>query len=149
MQTEYSQRYQVCCWTRNFISLLLMWLNISKGTSCLKTGFWVMGMQSQNISKFSPKVDFEILHILESSILNLQVTWRVWCKNKCFHVKMALWIAKIPIFCTDSQISSAFFFKINFLPVCYDILNKFALSQERNVRFQKFLHQNWDERTAS
>ncbi len=26
-----------------------MWLNISKGISCQKTGFWVMGMQSQNI----------------------------------------------------------------------------------------------------
>ncbi len=46
-----------------------MRLNISKG--CLKTGFRVMGMQSQNISKYSPKVDFEISHILEASILKL------------------------------------------------------------------------------
>ncbi len=48
-----------------------MWLNISKGTSCRKTGFWFIGRQSQNISKYSPKVDSEILHTLESSILNL------------------------------------------------------------------------------
>ena len=48
-----------------------MWLNILKGTSCWKTGFWVMGMQSQNISKYSLKVDFEISHTLESPILNL------------------------------------------------------------------------------
>ncbi len=47
----------------------IMWLNISKGTSCWNTGFWVMVMQSQNISKYSPKVDVEISHILESLIL--------------------------------------------------------------------------------
>ena len=56
-------------WHLNPRFLLYMRLNISKGTSCRKTGFWVMGMQSQNISKYSPKVDFEISHILESSIL--------------------------------------------------------------------------------
>ncbi len=37
-----------------------MWLNISKGTSCRKTLFWVIGVQSLNIS--IPKVDFEISH---------------------------------------------------------------------------------------
>ncbi len=32
-----------------------------------------MGMQSQNISKYSPKVDFEISHTSESSILNCSI----------------------------------------------------------------------------
>ena len=34
-------------------------------------------------SKYSPKVDFEISH-LESSILYLYVTWKIWCKNRVF-----------------------------------------------------------------
>ncbi len=44
--------------------------------------------------------------------------------------------------------SESLFLKINISPICYDILNKIAISQERNVRFQNLLHQNWDERTA-
>ncbi len=34
---------------------------------------WILSyeMQSQNISKYSPKVNFEISHTLQSSILNL------------------------------------------------------------------------------
>ena len=50
---------------------LNLWLNISKGTSCRKTRIWVMEMQSQNTWKYGPKVNFEISHILESSVLNL------------------------------------------------------------------------------
>ncbi len=46
--------------------------------------FWGMGMQSQNISKCSPKVDFKISHTMESSILNLYVALRIWCKNSVF-----------------------------------------------------------------
>ena len=42
-----------------------MCLNISKGTSCRQTGFLSYGYAK---SKYSPKVDFEISHILESSI---------------------------------------------------------------------------------
>ncbi len=34
----------------------------------------------------------------------------IWLQ--CFHVKMDLWIAKIPILCADSQILRAFFLKI-------------------------------------
>ena len=40
------------------------------------------------------------------------------------------------------------FLKTNFSQICYDILSKIAISQERKVRFQNFLHQNWDKRTA-
>ncbi len=58
-------------------------------------------------------------------------------QKQCFHVKMDLWITKIPILCTDSQILRALFLKINFSPICYDILTEIALSQECNVRFKK------------
>ena len=40
-----------------------MWLNKSKGTSCWKTWFWVTEVQSQNVSKWGPKVNFEIWHM--------------------------------------------------------------------------------------
>ena len=72
-----------CCQGDRLISIH-MWLNILKGTSCPKTRFWVMGMQSQNISKYSTIIIFEIPHTLESSILNLKVAWRIWCKNSVF-----------------------------------------------------------------
>ena len=42
--------------------------NVSKGISCRKAPFWVVEVQSQNISKYFLKVDFEISYILESSI---------------------------------------------------------------------------------
>ena len=41
------------------------------------------------------------------------------------------------------------FLKINISPICYDILNKIAISQKSNVGFQNCLHQNIDERTAN
>ena len=51
-----------------------MGLNISKGIPVVgRLDFDVLVMQSQNISKESPKVDFEISHILKSSIHNLDV----------------------------------------------------------------------------
>ncbi len=84
---------------------------------------------------------------LESSILNLKVTWRIWWVQKqCFNVKIDLWIDKIPILWFPNF--KSLFLKINFSPICYDILNKIAISQEGNIRFQNFLHQNWDDRTA-
>ena len=89
-----------------------LWLNISKGTSCRKTGFWVIGMQSQNISKYSPKVNFEISHTLESSILLSYL--KDFVQKQCLHVKTDLCIAKIPILCTDSQILRVFFSKSTF-----------------------------------
>ncbi len=63
-------------------------------------------------------------------------------QKQCFHVKIDLWIAKISILCTHSQILKSLFLKINFSPTCYDIFNKIAISKKRNVRFQKFLKKN-------
>ncbi len=85
-----------------------MWLNISKDTSCRKTRFWVMGMQSQNISKYSSKVDFEISHTLESSILNLQVTWRIWCKSSVFVSKLTSELPKYQYFVQISKFQEPF-----------------------------------------
>ena len=135
------------CLCVNLSMILNMWLNISKGTSCQKTRFWVMGMQSQNISKYSPKVNFEISHTSGSSILNLKVTWRIWCKNSVFISKLT---SELPNTNTLYRFPNfkSLLLKINFSPICYDILNRFAKSQEQNVRFQKCLHQNWGERTA-
>ena len=100
-----------------------------------KTGFWVA---KSKISKYGPKVNFEIAHILESSILcNLQYlslnNLNDLVQKQCFHVKLDLWIDKIPILCADFQILRTFFLKINFSPICYDILHEIAISQERNV----------------
>ncbi len=69
------------------INLLLqhLWLNKLKGTSCRKTWFWVTGMQTQNISKYGPKVEFGDSHILESSVLLLFLNvWKIWCENGVF-----------------------------------------------------------------
>ncbi len=122
-----------------------MFLNILKGTSCRKTGFWVMGLQSQNISKYIPKVNFEISHTLESSMLNLEVTW-----NQSF--SHSTWNWPLNFQNTNTlyrfQNFTSLFLKINFSPLCYNILNKTAISQECNVRFRTLLHQNWGERTA-
>ena len=63
--------YQTIPWQTPFFRNIIMWLNISKGTSCRKTWFWVIGGWSQNTSKYAPKVNFEISHILGSSILTL------------------------------------------------------------------------------
>ncbi len=51
----------------NFL-ISYLWFNISRCTSCRKTWFWVIGVQSQNISKHCSNIDFEISHILESFI---------------------------------------------------------------------------------
>ncbi len=63
------------------------------------------------------------------------------CKNGPLNCQNTNTLYRFPNF-------KSLFLKINFSTICYDILNKFAISQERNVRFQKFLHHNWDERTA-
>ncbi len=46
--------------------------------------FWATGAQSQNTSKYGPKVDFEISHLLESRnafLIAMVHPLRVWCKN--------------------------------------------------------------------
>ncbi len=55
-----------------------------------------------------------------------------------------------PLNCQNSNtfFSKSLFLKINCSPIFYNILNETAISQEHNVRFQKFLHQNWADRTA-
>ncbi len=87
-----------------------MWLNISKGTSCRMTGFWVMGMQSQNISKYGivPKsiVRFHIFWNLQNLIFQLLEGFGA---QTVFSCKMDLWIHKIPIRCTDFQFFKSLF----------------------------------------
>ena len=61
------------------------------------------------------------------------------CKNWPLNCKNTMTLYRFP---------KSFFLKINFSPICYDILNEIAISQERNVCFQNFLYQNWAERTA-
>ncbi len=53
---------------------------LSKGARFRKTRFWVIGVQSQTISKYGPKVDFEISYILESSIF-YSLARRSCCKT--------------------------------------------------------------------
>ena len=90
-----------------------MWLNISKGTvSCRKTGVWDIQMQSQDIAKYSPKVDFEISDILDLQYLIFKLLDLV--QIQCFLVKIDLIIPKIPILCTNSQLLRAFFSKLTF-----------------------------------
>ena len=84
-----------------------MWLNISKSTYQSKDWLWGKGMQNQNISKYSPKVNlrFHTFWNLQY-LINLSLSYLNHLVQKhCFHVKLDLWIAKIPILCTDSQIS--------------------------------------------
>ena len=59
-------------------------------------------------------------------------------QKHCFHVKMDLWIAQISIRCAHFQFFKSLFHKINFSPICYDILNESAISQERKLWFQNF-----------
>ena len=103
-------------------------------------------MQSQNISIYR-QVDFEISHILESSILNFKLLERFGektmcsCKNRSLNCQNTNTLYRFPN-------CKSIFLKINFSPICYDIFNEIALSQERNGRFHKFLHQNRAERTS-
>ena len=105
------------------------------------------------------RLDFELWwckvkisqNIVPKSILRFHIFWNLQylmkdlVQEQCFNVKMDLWTAKTTILCTDSQILRAFF---NFSPIFYDILIKTGISQERNVWYQEFLHQNWADRTA-
>ena len=43
-----------------------------------------MVVQSQNISKYDPKVDFDIWDTLEESLKIYQVVWRIYNKNIVF-----------------------------------------------------------------
>ena len=40
------------------------------------------------------------------------------------------------------------YLKIIFSPICYDVIDEITTSREHNIRFQKFLYQNWAERSA-
>ena len=62
----------------------LLCFNILKDTSCQKIWFWVRGVQSQNILKHCPKVDFEISHILQSTVLFLELAWTIQHKTGVF-----------------------------------------------------------------
>ncbi len=82
-------------------------------------------------SKYSPKVNFEISHTLESSILLSY--FKDLVQKQYFHFKIDLSIDKIPILFTGFPKFKSLFLKINFSPICYDVLNKIAISQEGNV----------------
>ncbi len=67
-----------------------------------------------------------------------------------FDMKMAfsfqtLYANTLPRF---PNFKSSLFLKINFSPICYDVINEIIVSGECDVQFNKNLHQNWAEKTA-
>ena len=76
---------------------------------------------------------FHILWNLQCLILKL--LGRIWCKNSVLMSKLASELRHTNTFYRFTDFKSLFL-KINFLPICYDVLNKIAISQERNVRFE-------------
>ncbi len=57
------------------------------------------------------------------------------CKNGLLNCQNTNTLYRFPNF-------KSLFLKTNFSPICYYILNEIGISQESNVRFQTFLHQN-------
>ena len=106
--------------------------------------FWVMAVQSQNMVQgwFWDCMYFGIFNTYSVR------SWRVWCKNSISIWKQAfemlLYTNTLPRFPNFESI----FLKINFPPICYDVIKEIIISQECNIPFQNALHQNWPERTA-
>ena len=57
-----------------------------------------MRVQSQNISKYGPKVNFEFSHIFGIFNTYFLSYLKDLVHKKCAHVKMDLWIAKYQYF---------------------------------------------------
>ena len=53
-----------------------------------------------------------------------------------FHVKMDLWITLYTNILPRFSNIKIIFHKVNFSPICYDIINEITTSRERNVKFQ-------------
>ncbi len=102
-------------WGRN-LKYNNMWLNKLKGTSCWQTRFWVTGVQSQNISKNGPKINFEISYILESSHFN---TYSLYWLKGLYKIGtfMQIWTFELlvtPLLCPNFQTLRAFSSKSTF-----------------------------------
>ena len=98
-------------------------------------------------------------NIVPKSIVRFHIFWNlqylIFQLLERFGAKTVFSCKNVPLNCKNTNALYRFtnfknlFLKINFPPIFYDILNEIAISQERYVRFQKFLHQNWAERTAA
>ena len=92
-------------------------------------------------SKYCPKVDFQISHTLESSILILQVTSKLLAE---LGAKTVILCQNWPLNCQNTNTLYRFwnfkslFLKINFSLICYDIVNKFAIGLSQELNFTKF-----------
>ncbi len=91
-----------------------IWLNISKGTSCQKTWFWVTEVQSQNTSNLVPRLILRFHMFFQSSIFILQVAWRIKDVNAVSSCKMDVLNACMYVLCTDSQTCKSLCLEINF-----------------------------------
>ncbi len=120
-----------------------LWLNILKGTSCRKT----VVLKVKVVQNYGPLVNFEISHIVVSSILILFAAWRIWGKKQFLCIDF--WIVCTSILLQRFPNSKSLFLIINFSLTCYDISNEIAIFWECKVWFQKFLPQNRAERTAT
>ncbi len=99
-------------------------------------------------------------NVVPKSILRFHIFW-LWTLHylifkllEGFGAKQCVHIKNGHLNCQNTNTLYRFpnfktlFLKINFSPICYDILNEIAISQERNVQFQTFLHPNGAKRTA-
>ena len=106
-----------------------------QGTSCRKTQFWVFGV---HLKIWSQSQFWEFTYLTKKHHFHVKIDFHLL--NSCIYNN---------ILCPDSHALRSFF-KINFLQICYDVINEneITISQESQNRFQQFLHQNWAERTA-
>ena len=115
-----------------------MWLNMSKGTCCRKTRFWITEYIDKRIKILSP-----------GRFLRFHIFWNLQYLLSCsLDLMYANTLLRFPNFQSP-------FLKINFSPIYYDVIIELTISRECNVRFIFFLfiyyflhvHQNWSERT--
>ncbi len=114
-----------------YSSNIIMWLNISIGTSCWKTGFWVMGLQKSKYLKIQSQSqfffsDFTFFNNLQYLIFKLLEGFGA----RTVFPNTNTWYGFLNF--------KSLLLKINFSPVCYNILIEIAISQECKDRFQFF-----------
>ena len=112
-----------------------MWLNISKGASCLS-----YRVCSQNIWNYGPKVNFKIHIFWNPSCLKDLTQTAFLGNNGLFNYYCE------PILCPDPQTLRALFSKSTFHRS--ELINEITISWKHNVWFQTFLHQHWIKGTV-
>ena len=116
---------------RNFTRIIChkMWLNKAKGTNCQKTGFEFWGCKVKISQNMVPKssLRFQYLKSLIFKLLaGFGATTVFSCKNRPLNCQNTNTLNRFPNFFSKSTYHQL---------ICYDILHKIAISQERNVRF--------------